>query len=228
MTTEPAISVDIDVVSDVMCPWCFVGKRHLEMAVAGLDGIAANIRWRPFQLDPTLPAGGKDRKRYLEDKFGSLERIRPAHDRLVRLGREVGIAFDFDAIAVAPNTLDAHRLIRWAGGVGAEVQDRVVTRLFELYFVEGADVGDRDLLAAIAEDAGMDRALVCELLAGDDDRETVRQEIAAAQRMGVTGVPCFIIDRRYAVMGAQPPEVLAQAIGQAAAARREDAGHAAG
>ena len=117
---------------------------------------------------------------------------------------------------MSPNTLDAHRLIRWAGGVSVETQQRVVNRLFELYFIEGANIGDARILSAVAEDAGMDGAVVRELLATDRDREAVQQEIALAQQMGVTGVPCFIIDRRYAVMGAQPPQVLADAIAQAA------------
>jgi predicted DsbA family dithiol-disulfide isomerase len=212
-----ARTIDIDVVSDVMCPWCYLGKKNLEAAAAQLDGIELRIAWRPFQLDPTLPQAGKDRRKYLEDKFGSVEKIRPAHDRLVEMGANAGISYDFDAIEVAPNTLDAHRVIRWAGGIGPEVQEKVVGRLFALYFEEGANIGDPEVLARAAGEAGMDEALVRELLASDRDKAEVEAEIGVAQRIGVTGVPCFIIDHKQGLMGAQPPQVLAQAIRQAAA-----------
>ena len=220
-------TIEIDVVSDVMCPWCFIGKKNLEAATAGLEGIEVAINWRPFQLDPTLPAEGKDRKLYLEEKFCGEEGARKAYKRVEEAGLAAGIDFRFDDIMVSPNTLDAHRLIHWAGGVGREAQHRVVNRLFELYFLEGGNIGDARLLSAVAEDAGMDGAVVRELLASDRDRQDVRQEIAVAQQMGVTGVPCFIIDRRYAVMGAQPPEVLAQAITQAASEPAPQVDHSA-
>lgn len=210
-------TIDIDIVSDVMCPWCYLGKKNLEAAAAELAGVELRVMWRPFQLDPTLPKEGKDRRKYLEDKFGSLDKIRPAHDRLVQLGAAVGIAYDFDAIKVAPNTLDAHRVIRWAGGIGSDVQNKVVTRLFALFFEEGANIGDHEVLAKAAGDAGMDENLVRELLATDRDRADVEAEIGIAQRIGITGVPCFIIDHKQGVMGAQPPQALAQAIRQAAA-----------
>jgi predicted DsbA family dithiol-disulfide isomerase len=227
MSDKENATINIDIVSDVMCPWCFIGKRNIESAVAGLEGIDVTINWRPFQLDPTLPPEGKDRAKYLSEKFGGEEGARTAYKRVEDAGKTAGIDFNFNAIAVSPNTLDAHRLIRWAGGVSREVQDRVVTRLFELYFEEGANIGDHDILCSVAEGAGMDPAIVRDLLASDADRDAVRQEIAAAQRMGVTGVPCFILDQRYAVMGAQPPEVIAQAIRQASAERREEAEYAA-
>lgn len=218
MADADAKLVHVDVVSDVMCPWCYIGKRHLEAASGMIDGVRLEIAWRPFQLDPTLPQQGKDRRKYLEDKFGGPERAKAAYAQVTAAGAKAGIAFDFSAIKVSPNTLDAHRLIRWAGGAGADTQDRVVNRLFELYFEEGANVGDRALLASVAEDAGMDGKLVGELLASDADRDAVRNEIAAAQRMGITGVPCFIFDMKKAAMGAQPAETLAAAILQAAAA----------
>jgi predicted DsbA family dithiol-disulfide isomerase len=219
MNDNPAPRIiDIDVVSDVMCPWCYIGKKNLEAAARQLPDVELHVVWRPFQLDPTLPAEGKDRRKYLEDKFGSLDRIRPAHDRLVGLGADAGIAYDFDAIKVAPNTLDAHRVIRWAGGLGPQVQDKLVGRLFQLYFEEGANIGDREVLAKAAAQTGMDEALVRELLASERDKAEVEAEIATAQRIGVTGVPCFIIDHKQGIMGAQPPQVLAQAIRDIAAA----------
>lgn len=228
MADEDRNVIEVDIVSDVMCPWCFIGKRNIEAAIAGLDDIEVRVNRRPYQLDPTLPPEGKDRRQYLAEKFGGDERAKTLYRQVEEAGQAAGIDFNFAAIAVSPNTLNAHRLIRWAGGVGPQVQDRVVTRLFELYFLEGANIGDADLLAAVAEDAGMDRTLVRELLETDRDADVVRQEIAAAQNMGVTGVPCFILDRRYALMGAQPAHVLAQAIRQASAEREEEAGYAAG
>ncbi len=225
MTGNANRTIEIDVVSDVMCPWCFIGKKNLEAAAGAIEGIDVKINWRPFQLDPTLPPEGKDRKQYMEEKFGKGDGLKEAHSRVEEAGRAAGIDFRFGDITVAPNTLDAHRLIRWAGGAEGDAQQRVVNRLFELYFMEGADIGDTRILSAVAEDAGMDGAVVRELLATDRDKEEVQREIATAQQMGVTGVPCFIIDRRYAVMGAQPPQVLADAIAQAASEPTVPAGH---
>jgi predicted DsbA family dithiol-disulfide isomerase len=204
--------VAIDIVSDVMCPWCFIGKRNLEAAIAALDGISVSLHWRPYQLDPTLPKEGKDRKTYLADKFGGIERADELHENIVKAGTAAGIAFDFNAIRVSPNTLDAHRLIHWAGGEGQEVQNRIVERLFSMYFSEGRNIGSADTLVEAAGDAGMDREIVSGLLAGDADRETVRTSIAQAQSMGVRGVPFFILDNRYAISGAQPPQAMAEAI----------------
>lgn len=210
MPELPPITVDI--VSDVVCPWCYVGQKRLDRALAALPDIAVDIHWRPFQLDPTIPPEGKDRKAYLTDKFGSTERIRQMHEKLENIGQEEDIPFDFGAIEVSPNTLDAHRVLRWAASAGEGVQNRLARRLFQLYFTEGADLGDHQVLTAAARDAGMDAALVETLLPTEADRAEVQEEIATAQRMGVTGVPCFLLEGRYAVMGAQDPDVLADAI----------------
>lgn len=212
-------SVVVDVVSDVICPWCFVGQKRLDSAAAALPDIDVDIRWRPYQLDPTIPAGGKDRRRYMIDKFGSEERIQQIHQRLERLGVDEGIKFAFDAIKVTPNTLDAHRVIRWAGAADPEVQNRLVRRLFQLNFEEGADIGNHEVLIAAAREAGMDAAVVETLLPTDADADAVRAEIATASRMGISGVPCFLLEGKYAVMGAQDPEALADAIRQVAAAK---------
>ncbi len=207
----------VDVVSDVMCPWCFIGKRRLERALADAPELPVEVAWHPFQLDPTLPPEGRDRRAYLEDKFGGAEGAREVYAQIEAVGAEEGIAFAFDRIERSPNTLDAHRLIRWAGIEGA--QDRVVERLFEMYFLEGTNLAEPSSLVAAAVDAGMDGAVVERLLGGEADKDAVRGEIEAAQRMGITGVPCFIVDARYAVVGAQPPEVLVDAMRTALADR---------
>lgn len=217
MTASP--SVTVDVVSDVVCPWCFIGLKRLEKAIAAAGDVEVHVNWRPFQLDPTIPAGGLDRRDYMLGKFGSEDRIREIHARIEPLGAAEGIAFDFDAIKVSPNTLDAHRLIRWAGANGEEVQGGLVRRLFSLYFEQGQNIGDHEVLIAAAREAGMDAAVVETLLPTDADAEAVRSEIATASQMGVTGVPCFLLERRYAVMGAQDAETLTNAIRQVAAAK---------
>lgn len=211
----------VEVVSDVVCPWCYIGKRRLERAAAA-SGVPLAINWRPFQLDPTIPHEGKDRREYLIGKFGSEERIGKLHADIEALGLSEGIPFAFDRITVAPNTLDAHRVIRWAAETGQ--QDAVVEALFSANFLEGRNIGDRAELAAIAGACGMDAAAVAEALASGKDREAVMHEIAEAQRIGVTGVPTFIIDGRYALVGAQPSEQLASAFRQIAAEHPAAAG----
>lgn len=208
----------IDVVSDVVCPWCFIGMKRLQKAVA-TAGIEVQVNWRPYQLDPTIPAEGLDRRAYMLGKFGSEDKIREIHGRIEPLGRAEGIVFDFDAITVAPNTLDAHRLIRWAGASEAAVQSRLVALLFSLYFEKGANIGDQAVLVEASREAGMDASVVEALLPTDTGLEEVRKEIATAAQMGVTGVPCFLLERRYAVMGAQEADTLADAIRQVSAAK---------
>lgn len=209
----------IDVVSDVVCPWCFLGQMRLDSAIAAAPEVEVAVNWRPFQLDPTIPAAGVDRKAYMHARFGDGDRLREAHARLEELGAAVGIDFAFDAIKVSPNTLDAHRVIRWAGAAGAEVQNRLVRDLFKAYFERGENIGDRAVLAAAAGRAGMDQAVVESLLAGDADGAAVAEEAATASRMGITGVPCFLFEGKYAVMGAQESSTLADAIRQIAAAK---------
>jgi predicted DsbA family dithiol-disulfide isomerase len=212
MTEKTTISIDI--ISDVMCPWCYVGHKRLEKAISTLDDIDVEISWRPFQLDPTLPREGKDRQTYLNEKFGGKERAAGFYAQIEGAGKEEGIPFNFDAIKVSPNTLDAHRIIRWAASAGKDVQEKVVRRLFQLYFEEGANIADHEVLIKAARDAGMDSSIVETLLPTDADRDAVISEIRTAQQMGVSGVPCFIFEGRYAVMGAQDATVLADAISQ--------------
>ncbi len=206
-------AINIDIVSDVMCPWCYIGKKRLEEAVKSLpDELDIDIRWRPYQLDPTLPKEGKDRQQYLDEKFGGSERAKEIYSAILDAGHEDNIAFNFNGIKVSPNTLDAHRIIRWAASEAPGVQDRLVDLLFKAYFIDGKNIGDNAVLLDAAEAAGMDRSITESLLIGTADCLEVEQEIEVARKMGVTGVPCFILDNKYAVMGAQASDVLANAI----------------
>ena len=209
--SDAAKPLTIDVVSDVVCPWCYLGEKRLAAALAE-ETEAVIVRWRPYQLDPTIPRGGLDRVEYMERKFGRDGRLEAVHDNLVRLGAEVGLPFAFDRITRAPNTLDAHRVIRWSASTGA--QEAVIDRLFRAYFVEGRDVGDRTVLLDIAAENGLDVELVSRLLEQDADVEAVQAEIAEAQAIGVTGVPFFIFAGRLGVPGAQDVAVLRRAIAQ--------------
>lgn len=205
--------ITIDVVSDVVCPWCYLGKARLELAIAEVqDEVGVDINWRPYRLNPDYPPEGVDQKAALAAKLGGEERVASAHKMLTDLGREVGIAFNFDAIKIGPNTLDAHRLIHWAVTEDREKQDRIVDALFKANFEEGKNVGDHSVLLDIAEKAGLDRTVIAALLASDADGDLIVAEIEAAQKMGVTGVPFFIFDQQYAVSGAQTPDVIASAL----------------
>lgn len=208
-------TLTVDVISDVMCPWCYIGKKRLDAAIQLVPDIDVTVRWRPFQLDPTLPPEGKDRKSYLEAKFGGPTQAEAAYERVRVVGRDVGIPFAFEKISLSPNTLDCHRLLRWAADENC--QGELAERLFSLYFVEGANLADRRTLISAAHDVGMATEGLTQKLASDLDIELTRAEIAHAGRMGVTGVPCFIFDNRYAAMGAQDAEVLANALRQLSA-----------
>lgn len=199
----------VDIISDPVCPWCLIGKRRFERALAQRPDLEVQVGWRPFQLNPDMPREGVDRATYLEAKFGGKEKARQIYQRVSEAGASEGIDFDFNGIPRTPNTVDAHRLIRWAGSAG--VQDQVVERLFQAYFIDGGDIGDRLVLLEIAERSGMDRGLVAELLESEADLELVRKEDALARQMGVQGVPCFIIDGKYVISGAQDPEVFLKA-----------------
>ncbi|QCK87494.1 DsbA family oxidoreductase [Phreatobacter aquaticus] len=218
MSVQP---LSVDVISDVVCPWCFIGKRRLEKALGLVPEIAVEIRWRPYQLAPELPAGGIPRDEYLTAKFGSVERSRQLFQRVVSAGAEDGIAFAFDRIAISPNTLDAHRLILWSRTAGT--QDALVEALFRSYFLEGANLADRDTLIAIGVAHGLDTALLTELFGSDADIDRTQRDIASARNIGVTGVPFFIIGGRYGIAGAEAPETIAGALRQAASEQHEAA-----
>lgn len=205
----------IEIVSDVICPWCYIGKRRLEAAMAQRPDIQFEIAWRPFQLNPDMPAGGMSRKEYVEAKFGGPERARAIYQRVASEAAGEGLNLNFDGIVRTPNTLAAHSVLRWA--LGANVQHQLKERIFQLYFIVGADIGDHGVLAQAAADVGMDGAKVRELLDQHADIDVVQEEEQMAREIGVSGVPFFIIERKYGVMGAQPPEALLQAIDRAAA-----------
>lgn len=198
----------IDVFSDVVCPWCFVGKRRLEQALVESGLNDAEIHWHAFQLNPDLPPEGVDRKQYLEAKFGpgALERI---HARLDEVGKDAGIDFQFDNIQRSPNTRDAHRLLWLAGTQGK--QGALKEALMQAYFSEGRDVGDHHVLAEIAAAVGLE-ADVAAFLAGEGGVHEVEEDLATASQLQISGVPFFILDRRIGLAGAQPPEVFKQAL----------------
>ena len=206
-------SIEIDVVSDVICPWCFLGKRRLDKAIAMLGGIRVEVNWRPFFLDPSIPKEGMGRRAYLESKFGA-EQLNTIHDPLIAAGKADGVPYAFDKITRTPNSLDAHRLIRWSHVTGK--QSNVAESLFMAYWNGGLDIGDRTVLVKIAGDAGMDQADISKKLGDGVDVDTVKAEVESAYHMGVTGVPCFIFARKQGLMGAQPAEQLAAAIRQLA------------
>jgi predicted DsbA family dithiol-disulfide isomerase len=201
----------VDVVSDVVCPWCFIGKRHLEAALAGLpDAAGAIVRWHPFELNPDLPVKGVDRRGYLEAKFGGPARAAEIYARVREAGRRAGIVFDFDAIARQPNTRDAHRLVAWAQAKGDA--GPLVERLFRAYFLEGRFVGDRDTLVALAADAGHDAVAARAWLVSGQGGDAVSAAQSRLRTLGVTGVPFFIFGGAVALSGAQPPQAIREAI----------------
>lgn len=207
--------MQIDVISDTICPWCYIGKRRLERALRLRPQITFDVRWRPFQLDPTTPPEGVDRKVYIERKFGSSDKIKPIHNALLKAGEDEGLAFAFEKIARTPNTINSHRLIRWSHSMG--VQDEVVELLFRRYFMEGADIGQTKVLAQIAAEAGMDAELVEELLESEADLEKVQHEDSMARKIGINGVPTYLIGGKVLINGAQDAEVLARVIDKVAA-----------
>ncbi len=203
--------MQIDVISDSVCPWCFIGKRRLMRAMAMRPQIPFDVKWRPYRLDPTIPAGGADRKAYMRAKFGDDPmKILEMQKLIAAEGAKEGIEFDFGSIERRPDTLDSHRLIRWAEANG--VQDDVVERLFIAYFENGEDIGDIRVLADIADVCGMDGVEIAQRLESDEDRQLVEREDQIAHEMGVTGVPAMIFGNRLAVSGAREPELLASVI----------------
>ena len=203
-------SVHIDVVSDVVCPWCYIGKRRLEEAIALTPGVNVSISWRAYFLNPWIPREGIDRQTYLETKFGSVERYAVIAERIASAAALEGLVYNPDKISRQPNTLDCHRLILWSRS--ATDPGQVKQRLMELYFAEGADLSDAKVLIQAAVDCGMDGDLVRRLLASDAEVDRIEGDANAAKEAGIDGVPCFIFGGSVIVTGAQSPEYLASAI----------------
>jgi len=214
--SEPA-KLAIDVVSDVVCPWCFIGKRRIEKAIALRPDVAIALRFHPYFLNDWIPREGISREQYLTTKFGSVERYKLIAQRVAAAAAEEGLVYALDKISRQPNTTDCHRLILWAGksGNGAAMKQR----LMELYFTQGADLTDRDVLARAGADCGLDREETERRLATEEDVEVVAQQAQAAKEAGIDGVPCFIFGGVLAVSGAQAPDYLAGAIDRALAER---------
>lgn len=202
--------IKLDILSDPVCPWCYIGKTNLDRALEAHPDHPFQIEWHPFQLNPDMPREGVDRRAYLELKFGGKEKAVEVYSEIDRHAKKAGLEIDWSKIARTPNTLDAHRLIHWAGI--ERRQNFVVDRLFKAYFRDGLDIGDAGVLADVAEGAGMDRAMVERLLASDADLEAIRARDAHTRERGVTGVPTFVVANQHVVPGAQPPELWGQVI----------------
>ena len=213
--------VRIDVVSDVVCPWCFIGKHRLEKALGLRPGVAVEVHWRPYFLNDWIPREGMSRGQYLTTKFGSVERYKGIAQRVGAAAAAEGLVYASDKMKRQPNTLDCHRLIRWAEAIGKSAEMK--QKLMDLYFTQGADLTDRYTLVKAATDVGLDANKVNDDLASDKDVAEVEQEALSAKEAGIEGVPCFIFGGKFAVSGAQSPEYIAEAIdrmagdGQAAA-----------
>ena len=204
--------VKLDILSDPICPWCYIGKTQLDRALAQVPGHPFQIEWHPFQLNPEMPAGGMDRRTYLENKFGGPEGADQVYGGIAKHFESIDLTANLDAITKTPNTVDAHRLIHWAGI--EQVQGAVVDALFAAYFVEGRDIGDVDTLCDVADSASMDAAVVRKLLSTDEDAQMIRDRDSHSRQMGVNSVPTFIVANQHAVPGAQPAELWIKVISE--------------
>ncbi len=202
--------VKLDILSDPICPWCYIGKANLDRALEANPEHPFEIEWHPFQLNPDMTPDGMDRREYLETKFGGKEQAVSVYSRIEEAAKAAGLDLDFAGIKRTPNTMDAHRLIHWAGLEGR--QTPVVSALFRAYFQDGRDIGDHAVLLEIAEKVGLDRAMTERLLASDADREDIATRDEHARQRGVTGVPTFVVGSAHVVPGAQPPELWARVI----------------
>jgi len=207
MTTQP---IKLDIMSDPICPWCFIGKAYLDKALSAHPNHPFLIEWHPFQLNPDMPANGMGRREYLEGKFGGKEAAVRAYAPVVESAKTAGVAIDFEGMQRTPNTINAHRLIHWAGIEGR--QTAAVSALFKVYFTDAHDIGDPDVLIDIAKSVGMNGDVVKRLLDSDEDLKLIQDRDKHSRKMGINSVPTFIIANQHAVPGAQPPELWAQVI----------------
>lgn len=203
----------IEIFSDIVCPWCYIGKRRLDAVLAGEEGADIQVVWRPYQLYPGIPEGGMPRDAFMRARFGDGARAGDVYQRILAEAEGAGLHLDFERIAVAPNTLRAHRLMSWAEPSGR--QHTLAEVLFSDYFREGRDVGDAAVLTQAAAAAGLDADAARAMLAGTDETDKVRAELELGAAAGITGVPCFVLAGRFAIPGAQPVEVMRQLIARA-------------
>ena len=216
--------IKLDILSDPICPWCYIGKANLDRALGAAPDHPFAVEWHPFQLNPDMAREGMDRRDYLEAKFGGRENAVAVYSRIEQAAEAAGLNLDFSRIARTPNTLDAHRLIHWAGLEG--VQTAAVSRLFKAYFEDGADIGDRDVLLEIAEGLNLDREMIARLFDSDADADDIRARDAHARAQGVTGVPTFVVGARHVLPGAQPVETWAKVIEELRQLQDQQAGSA--
>lgn len=198
-------TIKLDIMSDPICPWCYIGKTHLDTALAETPDHPFVIEWHPFQLNPDMPPEGMDRRAYLETKFGGKDGAVRAYAPVVEHAEAAGLKINFEGMQRTPNTLDAHRLIHWAGI--EQRQSAAVDALFKAYFVDARDIGDAEVIADVADSVGMDAAVVLRLLATDSDRDDIRARDAHSRQMGISSVPTFIVAQKHAVPGAQQPDL---------------------
>jgi predicted DsbA family dithiol-disulfide isomerase len=204
--------VKLDIISDPICPWCYIGKTNLDRALEQIPDHPFTIEWHPFQLNPTMPAEGMGRREYLEGKFGGKTGAVQAYAPVVEAAEAAGLKIGFEGMQRTPNTIDAHRLIHWAGIEGR--QSFIVQRLFEAYFRDARDIGDHEVLADIADGCEMDGAVIAKLLESDADIETMQKRDAHSREMGISSVPTFIVANQHAVPGAQPTEMWIKVMGE--------------
>lgn len=210
MTAREQEPMRIDIIYDVVCPWCYIGKRRLEQALGRCPEVRVKLRWRPFLLNPEMPTDGIDRNAYLAKKFGSESRVRRIYGAIQEAGQTVEIDFKFDDIRQTPNTVNAHRLVLFADRLGRAGD--IVEALFLEYFVYGRDIGDTEVLATLGRNLGLDAGELRAYLGGDDDVALIHEENARAHRLGINGVPSFVFNDRMVISGAQEPKVLARVL----------------
>ena len=218
--------ISLDIISDPICPWCYIGKANLDAAIKQTGVNPFDMNWRIFQLNPDMPPEGVDRKQYLEWKFGGPDKAKKIYGRIRDAAAESGLDVNFDRIERTPNTMDAHRLIRWAKTTG--MQDPLAQQLFIRYFEKGEDISDHTVLLDAAESVGMEREVVKSLLESDADMDMLREEESTAREIGVSGVPCFIVGGKYVVQGAQPPETWVNVINELVEAEKAQAAEQSG
>ncbi|MEM8593157.1 MAG: DsbA family oxidoreductase [Pseudomonadota bacterium] len=204
--------IKLDILSDPICPWCYIGKTQLDRALKDVPDHPFTIEWHPFQLNPDMPREGMDRADYLERKFGGKEGAVRVYGQIQRHADEIGLTANLGDIKRTPNTIDAHRLIHWAGL--EQKQSPVVDALFQAYFVEGRDIGDHEVLADVADSAGLDAAVIAKLLGTEEDVKMIQDRDKHSREMGVNSVPTFIVAQQHAVPGAQPPELWKKVIAE--------------